>query len=113
MEYGTLANGLKWRAYTDIAVEKENIRLTLPCDVERDFDNVSSYFENPLFIPKDSMISGADIELMNGDRNFSDYKFEDKFEDDEAIVYLSTSKAAKLQRALKNAGYKKVSWFLL
>ncbi|CAH0399994.1 unnamed protein product [Chilo suppressalis] len=122
MEYGMLRSGLKWNAYTNVTIVKDFKIETLyePNDKDEEnneADNINEagevsncYYENPLFVPKEVLKISDSAGLMNGEGNLGDYKFCDKFVigEDEAVVYLSTSKAAKLQRALKNAGYKKV-----
>lgn len=111
MECGRLNNGLLWTAYTD-ALNQENANYFLDYperdqddDVKlQDMDEVNLCYENPLFIPR--------VGSMSEDgRRKSDYESGNE-EAGEPVVYLSTSRAAKLQRALKNAGYKKV-YFLL
>lgn len=82
------------------------------------------YYENPLFIPaaevlKGEISDGGDTEelMKSKAKNFGDYKFceavndfDIELETGEAvpIVYLSTTRAARLQRSLRLAGYKKV-----
>lgn len=84
-------------------------------------------YENPLFIPanevfKDEISDDADSEeLMKSEaKKFEDYKFceavndfDIELEAGEAvpIVYLSTTRAACLQRALRLGAYKKVSLY--
>lgn len=80
-------------------------------------------YENPLFIPvaevlKGKISDGDTEELMKSEaKKFEDYKFceavndfDIELEAGEAvpIVYLSSTRAARLQRALRVAGYKKV-----
>ncbi|XP_022827175.1 apoptosis-stimulating of p53 protein 1 isoform X3 [Spodoptera litura] len=81
-------------------------------------------YENPLFIPasevlKDEISDDGDTEeLMKSEaKKFEDYKFceavndfDIELEAGEAvpIVYLSTTRAARLQRALRLGGYKKL-----
>lgn len=80
-------------------------------------------YENPLFIPaaevlKGEISEGDTEELMKSEaKNLGDYKFceavndfDIELEAGEAvpIVYLSTTRAARLQRSLRLAGYKKV-----
>lgn len=86
-------------------------------------------YENPLFVPAAEVLKGEisdgrdSEELMKSKaRNFGDYKFceavndfDIELETGEAvpIVYLSTTRAARLQRSLKLAGYKKVCFNLI
>lgn len=86
-------------------------------------------YENPLFVPAAEVLKGEisdgrdSEELMKSKaKNFGDYKFceavndfDIELETGEAvpIVYLSTTRAARLQRSLKLAGYKKVCFNLI
>ncbi|CAG9788042.1 unnamed protein product [Diatraea saccharalis] len=122
MEYGMLTNKLKWSAYTDISIVKDFKTTTFTVsddngeerdegDKVNEAEEVSNCcYENPIFVPKEVLKISDRDQLMNVGGNLEDYKFCDKFgvDDDESVVYLSTSKAAKLQRAFKNAGYKKL-----
>lgn len=81
-------------------------------------------YENPLFIPASEVLKGEisdgrdTEELMKSEaKKLEDYKFceavndfDIELEAGEAvpIVYLSSTRAARLQRALRVAGYKKV-----
>ncbi|XP_075976689.1 ankyrin-repeat, SH3-domain, and Proline-rich-region containing Protein isoform X3 [Anticarsia gemmatalis] len=81
-------------------------------------------YENPLFIPASEVLKdeisddGDSEELMKSEaKKFEDYKFceavndfDIELEAGEAvpIVYLSTTRAARLQRALRLGGYKKL-----
>ncbi|XP_028171333.1 uncharacterized protein LOC114360744, partial [Ostrinia furnacalis] len=91
MECGRLDSGLRWSART----YSDNYLITYPSDEETSkVDEVpSSCYENPIFVPK---VLESDL-MKSETANF----------EDETVVYLSTSKAAKLERALRNAGYKK------
>lgn len=97
MECGRLDSGLRWSAHTN----NDSYLITYPSDEETTLNEVPSRcFENPLFVPK--VLEGAD--LMKSESA--------KFEDEESVVYLSTSKAAKLERACRNAGFKKVCFHM-
>lgn len=92
---------------------------------------VNRFYDNPLFIPASEVSKreisgdGNDTQCLMKTTNFMDYKFCDRMkavndfdielESEEAvpIVYLSTSRAACLQRSLRLAGYKKVGFFVL
>lgn len=92
-------------------------------NINSEFELSNQYYENPLFIPAREVLNeeiSVDTEqLMKSEaKNFEDYKFcgavndfDIELEAGEAvpIVYLSSSRAAKLQRALRLGGYKKVS----
>lgn len=86
-------------------------------------------YENPLFIPASKVLKdeisddGDSEELMKSEaKKFEDYKFCEAVNDFDIdleageavpIVYLATTRAARLQRALRLAGYKKVSFISL
>lgn len=112
----------------------DNYTVTFPDSESETVDGINSqyelsnrYYENPLFIPASEVLRDeisddrVNEELMQSDTNFEDYKFcgavndfDIELEAGEAvpIVYLSSSRAAKLQRALRLGGYKKVSLHL-
>lgn len=102
-------------------------RSSQELDIANDAKLLNRYYENPLFIPppaevlKGEISEGRDTEeLMKSEaKNFGDYKFceavndfDIELEAGEAvpIVYLSTTRAARLERSLRLAGYKKVSF---
>lgn len=108
------------------AVEEVDSENDLPKKV------LNRVYDNPLFIPasevlKDSLSDGIDTEeLMKKEaKKFEDYKYYKETtlandfvvqqENDETvpIVYLSTSRAATLQRALRLGGFKKVGNFYI
>lgn len=86
-------------------------------------------YENPLFVPAAEVLKGEisdgrdSEELMKSKaKNFGDYKFCEAVNDFDIeletgevvpIVYLSTTRAARLQRSLRLAGYKKVCFNLI
>ncbi|XP_038212984.1 apoptosis-stimulating of p53 protein 1 isoform X4 [Zerene cesonia] len=99
----------------------DNYLITYPDDdseasksSRNSFDNTKfDYYVNPVT----GEVKGMDGELMEEIKNLEDYKlcgavndFDIELEAGEAvpIVYLSTSRAAKLQRALRIAGLKKL-----
>ncbi|KAL4711091.1 hypothetical protein ACJJTC_009462 [Scirpophaga incertulas] len=100
MEHGILSNGLKWNYSADcdsvgfLALVEAEERDTIQSD------DVSRCFDNPLFIPRVAL--EGEVGMIN--------EKSDVFRDD-GVVYLSTSKAAKLRRTLRSAGYKKVGLF--
>lgn len=86
---------------------------------------VNRFYDNPLFIPPDEVLKEAiSVELMKGEvKKFVDYKFCEELEVEEGafdvqfqdedvdtspVVYLSMSRAARLQRAFRLAGFRKV-----
>ncbi|KAH9642207.1 hypothetical protein HF086_005537 [Spodoptera exigua] len=111
------ARDIKKRISEEIVILNEAPKLLNRC------------YENPLFIPacevlKDEISDDGDTEeLMKSEaKKFEDYKFceavndfDIELEAGEAvpIVYLSTSRAARLQRALRLGGYKKVGALLI
>lgn len=94
-----------------------------------EFELLNRCYENPLFIParevvkEEISVDRVSEELMKSEaKNFEDYKFCEAVNDFDIeleagemvpIVYLSTSRAARLQRALRLGGYKKVGFTLL
>lgn len=111
------AYGIKKRISEEIDILNEAPKLLNRC------------YENPLFIPASEVLKdeisddGDSEELMKSEaKKFEDYKFceavndfDIELEAGEAvpIVYLSTTRAARLQRALRLGGYKKVSLSLI
>lgn len=111
------ADDIKNRVSEEAAIINEAPKLLNRC------------YENPLFIPASEVLKdeisddGDSEELMKSEaKKFEDYKFceavndfDIELEAGEAvpIVYLSTTRAACLQRALRLAGYKKVRFYLL
>lgn len=110
----------------------DNYTVTFPDSESETVDGVNSqfelsnrYYENPLFIPASEVLKDeisddrVSEKLMKSEaKNFEEYKFCEAVNDFDIeleagevvpIVYLSSSRAAKLQRALRLGGYKKVS----
>ncbi|KAJ2951847.1 hypothetical protein O0L34_g14012 [Tuta absoluta] len=109
----------------DQCPENDNYLITFPdsdTDSAYEQDNAPKlcYHDNPLFIPPEVFkgeISGRDELMKSRMEKFGDYKFceavndfDIELEGGEAvpIVYLSTTRAAKLERSFRLAGYKKV-----
>lgn len=109
----------------------DNYLITFPDDDSDASNNNSNeyklnrFYENPLFISAGEVLKAEisddnGVELMKSEaKKLGDYKFceavndfDIELEAGEAvpIVYLSSTRAAKLQRALRLAGYKKVSF---
>lgn len=115
--------------YPDSENETEDDIKKLNREVNENSELLNRCYENPLFIPasevlKDEISNDRDSEeLMKSEaKKFVDYKFceavndfDIELETGEAvpIVYLSTSRAARLQRALRLGGYKKVRSLLI
>lgn len=85
-------------------------------DSENESGKLPRCYENPLFIPRDLKTADwRDSGVQSEAARFGNYKFLNDFdiecEGEEAVpvVYLSCSRAARLQRSLRLAGYKKVS----
>lgn len=109
--------------YPDSEVELEQKLQPIYDEKNEDYKLLNRYYENPLFITasevfKDEISDGGSQELMKSEgKKFKDYKFceavndfDIELEGGEAvpIVYLPTTRAARLQRALRLGGYKKV-----
>lgn len=110
MECGRLDNGLVWTAYTESSNQENPNYILNYADTDQeigkhDTSESNRCYENPLFIPREVLESNRE-EAMDTEL---DYKLCEN--EGESVVYLSTSRAAKLQRALRNAGYKKVRYF--
>lgn len=111
----------------------ENYLITFPDDENVDYKNhyeinnsqeiSNRCYDSPLFISpgevsKDEITDDRRTELMKSEaKKLGDYKFCEAINDFDIeleageavpIVYLSTTRAAKLQRALRLGGYKKV-----
>ncbi|CAB3255644.1 unnamed protein product [Arctia plantaginis] len=106
------------------SVNDINTQISNDADVTNEAPKLlNRCYENPLFIPaskvlKDELSDGGDSEeLMKSEaKKFEDYKFCEAVNDFDIdleageavpIVYLATTRAARLQRALRLAGYKK------
>ncbi|CAK1543083.1 unnamed protein product [Leptosia nina] len=137
MECGHLFNGVKWSAYSlltpdsktpsitiedcpDGTIVNDKYLITYPSD-ESDISTKShrNSFDDTKFNYYVNPMTGEVKEEIMREAEFEDYKlcgavndFDISLETGEAvpIVYLSTSRAAKLQRALRLAGLKKVSY---
>lgn len=110
MECGQLGSGLKWTAFTEVTIEdsevNDNYLITYP-DSDDSVNEPKMSLDNPLFIPAREVLKGEVTEISEDLLNdFQEYNLE--VSENEPVVYLSSSRAAKLQRALKIAGYKKV-----
>ncbi|XP_048483212.1 apoptosis-stimulating of p53 protein 1 isoform X3 [Plutella xylostella] len=84
-------------------------------DSENESGKLPRCYENPLFIPRDLKTADwRDSGVQSEAARFGNYKFLNDFdiecEGEEAVpvVYLSCSRAARLQRSLRLAGYKKL-----
>lgn len=138
MEFGRFTDGLRWLAIAHVNMPlaeddlvHDNYTVTYPDseseiddvkNLNKQFDDINRCFINPLFIPASEVGEISDDrfgeDLMKSEaKKFEDYKFceavndfDIELEAGEAvpIVYLSTSRAAKLQRACRLGGYKKV-----
>lgn len=116
-------------AFPDSETETDDDVKKLNREINEKSEFHNRCYENPLFIPAGEVLKdeirtcGDSEELMKSEpENFVDYKFceavndfDIELETGEAvpIIYLSTSRAAKLQRALRLGGYKKVCLLLI
>ncbi|XP_053608582.1 apoptosis-stimulating of p53 protein 1 isoform X8 [Plodia interpunctella] len=98
MECGRLKSGLKWTAFTEVSEfdcdeVHDNYLITYP---DSDDSSEKITLENPIFVPK---VVLEEISVMDKDETANL---------ENSVVYLSTTRAAKLGRALRLAGYKKL-----